>query len=460
MAALAGLLTIVGSLLAVLVLPTPANAHGSTEDPPSRVYACRFDQPNNPQCADAWAANSQALYDWMEVNIGDAAGRHRQLIPDGQLCSAGRAKYAAFDRPGAWPVSAVRTDGVSAVELTYQNTAPHSTEYYRVYLTKPGFDARTDTLGWDDLDLVHDSGRLDRSPRQILRVTLPDRSVPAILYVVWQRSDSPEAFYACSDVTINAGTGPVPTTTPTPTTAPRPTSTAAPTTTVDPPPTSTVSTPSTTPATSPTSPTSSRPPATPPTTPAAPASTAAPAPTSRPTSVSSVTTSSSTSASVSAGAVGPVTAPPTSGDAAAPSSSSPDTSAGQAITTATPTTDPGPTEALVVGTDAPTSPPSAGAPVSPGSDAAAASTAIADAEGSAMATPSPTGRSAATTGGPNRLLLAAAGVGSLGLVLVGVGTQWPAVRRRIARPPSLVFGDTIPLASPRPPQTPGPRRVS
>ncbi len=201
MVAAAGLL---GSLL---IWPTigPVAAHGSTQSPASRVYACRFDQPNNQMCAEAWAHNAQALYDWMEVNIGDADGRHRDLIPDGQLCSAGRQKYAAFDRPGAWPVTPLATDQSGIVDLVYENTAPHATAYYRVYITRVGFDARTETVGWGDLELVHDSGPLDRSARQTLWTPLPDRLAPALLYVVWQRSDSPEAFYACSDVTVNAG---------------------------------------------------------------------------------------------------------------------------------------------------------------------------------------------------------------------------------------------------------------
>src|SRR5690606_23833272 len=35
--------------------------------------------------------------------------------------------------------------------------------------------------------------------------TLPERSGKQVLYAVWQRSDSPEAFYSCSDVTFGGG---------------------------------------------------------------------------------------------------------------------------------------------------------------------------------------------------------------------------------------------------------------
>ncbi|NEE17177.1 lytic polysaccharide monooxygenase, partial [Streptomyces sp. SID7499] len=35
--------------------------------------------------------------------------------------------------------------------------------------------------------------------------TIPERSGRQLVYTVWQRSDSPEAFYACSDVTFGGG---------------------------------------------------------------------------------------------------------------------------------------------------------------------------------------------------------------------------------------------------------------
>ena len=65
--------------LVALVAPTQAAAHGSMDNPASRVYMCKFVTPDDPRCEAAREANPQSLYDWMEVNIGDAAGRHREL---------------------------------------------------------------------------------------------------------------------------------------------------------------------------------------------------------------------------------------------------------------------------------------------------------------------------------------------------------------------------------------------
>lgn len=224
--AVAGMVVTVTAAVAAAVgvvstITEEAEAHGSTQVPASRVYSCRFEQPDNSMCSQASAADPQALYDWMEVNIGDAGGRHQELIPDGSLCSAGRDKYAAFDEPGEWPMTNLEPNSSGEHDIVFVNTAPHATEYYRLMLTKPGFDARTDRLQWGDLEEVYDSGPLPAAEQNHFSVALPARSEPAILYVIWQRSDSPEAFYSCSDVTIGGGSGgESPTTTTPSTTAP------------------------------------------------------------------------------------------------------------------------------------------------------------------------------------------------------------------------------------------------
>jgi len=191
---------------ASLATATRAEAHGSLEFPPSRTYACRFLEPDNPMCRQAWDTNPQALYDWMEVNIGNAAGRHQELIPDGTLCGAGRAKYDAFNATGtAWPTTELLPDTDGKYTLTWTSWAPHSTAYFRLYLTRDGWDP-SQTLGWGDLELVHDSGPWAAVTPVVLRAALPKRPGHHVLYVVWQRDDSEEAFYSCSDVMFGDGT--------------------------------------------------------------------------------------------------------------------------------------------------------------------------------------------------------------------------------------------------------------
>ncbi len=136
------LTTLVAAAAATLtgvVIAAPASAHGSLSMPSSRVWECFFGDRSAPMCAAAWQANPQALYDWTEVNQPAANGNHQALIPDGQLCSAGRSKYAAFDTPSnQWKATTLRPDADGKYTLTWESTAPHATRYFRVYVTKAG----------------------------------------------------------------------------------------------------------------------------------------------------------------------------------------------------------------------------------------------------------------------------------------------------------------------------------
>ena len=197
-----GLVVIGGSavVLASLVTASPADAHGSSQSPPSRTYNCAFLHPDDPLCQVAGQRDPQALYDWMEVSVADAAGRHRRLVPDGRLCSAGRPKYPAFDTASArWRATRMRPDRDGRYALRWQSTAPHATRYYRLFLTRPGYRP-TQPLRWSDLVKVHDTGPLAPQRQTLIRPRLPERQGRHVLYTVWQRSDSPEAFYSCADV--------------------------------------------------------------------------------------------------------------------------------------------------------------------------------------------------------------------------------------------------------------------
>src|SRR6478609_2343290 len=90
----------------------PASAHGSMGDPVSRVAQCYAEGPESPRsdaCAAAVAAGgTQALYDWNGIRIGDANGRHQELIPDGRLCSAGNEEFKGLDLARSdWPATSV-----------------------------------------------------------------------------------------------------------------------------------------------------------------------------------------------------------------------------------------------------------------------------------------------------------------------------------------------------------------
>ncbi|MEE1835852.1 lytic polysaccharide monooxygenase [Streptomyces sp. SP17KL33] len=211
---------VVGALGAVGAVPLaltvfaagPAVAHGSLGDPVSRVAQCYAEGPESPRSAACRAAvaagGTQALYDWNGVRIGDAVGRHRELIPDGELCGAGDEAFKGLDLARAdWPTTSVRAGSYA---FAYRVTAPHKGTF-KVYVTRSGYDPSR-PLAWDDLDLANPvatatdpaaSGGFYR-----FSGTLPQRSGRHLLYAVWQRSDSPEAFYSCSDVSFgDSGAG-------------------------------------------------------------------------------------------------------------------------------------------------------------------------------------------------------------------------------------------------------------
>ncbi|WP_030275763.1 lytic polysaccharide monooxygenase auxiliary activity family 9 protein [Streptomyces sp. NRRL B-24484] len=197
-----------------------AAAHGSMQNPLSRVEGCYLEGPEHPKSAACAAVvargGTQALYDWNGVRIGDANGRHQQLIPDGKLCSANNAEFTGLDLPRAdWP--ATNLTAGAPFTFRYRATAPHRGTF-RLYVTNGTYDPAK-PLAWSNLQstpflTVTDPQLVDG------QYVLPGK-VPAglkgrqLIYAIWQRSDSPEAFYSCSDVVFDgsgrtAGTAPVP----------------------------------------------------------------------------------------------------------------------------------------------------------------------------------------------------------------------------------------------------------
>ncbi|WP_405596281.1 lytic polysaccharide monooxygenase [Streptomyces sp. NBC_01410] len=194
----------------------PAFAHGSMTDPVSRVSACFAEGPESPKsvaCKAAVAASgTQAFYDWNEVNIANAAGNHQQLIPDGKLCSAGRDKYKGLDLPRAdWPASTFASGNHT---FRYKATAPHKGSF-ELYLTKDGYDPGK-PLKWSDLETKPFAKVTNPklvNGEYVFDGVVPNKSGRHLIYSIWQRSDSPEAFYTCSDVVFgqdNANTGGAP----------------------------------------------------------------------------------------------------------------------------------------------------------------------------------------------------------------------------------------------------------
>ncbi|MFE0738075.1 lytic polysaccharide monooxygenase [Streptomyces sp. NPDC058855] len=214
----ASAVTVTAALALAGLAAVPAAAHGSMTDPVSRVSACYAEGPESPDSAACRAAvavsGAQAFYDWNAVNIANAAGQHRRLIPDGELCSAGNDKYRGLDLARAdWPASRL-TSGPHT--FRYKGTAPHRGSF-ALYVTKDGYDP-SKPLAWSDLEaepfVTVTDPRMENG-EYVFEGTLPEKSGRHLVYSVWQRSDSPEAFYTCSDVVFgqdggSGGTAPAP----------------------------------------------------------------------------------------------------------------------------------------------------------------------------------------------------------------------------------------------------------
>ncbi|MEC4020815.1 lytic polysaccharide monooxygenase [Streptomyces sp. H27-D2] len=205
----AGIAVIGIAPLALTVLAAgPAAAHGSMTDPVSRVSACFAEGPENPKSAACKAlvaaSGTQALYDWNAVNIANAAGKSQQIIPNGKLCSAGNDKYKGLDLPRAdWPSSKMAGGKHT---FRYKGTAPHRGSF-ELYITKDGYNPAK-PLKWSDLESKPFANVADPKMENgdyVFSGKVPKKTGRHLIYSIWQRSDSPEAFYTCSDIVFGKG---------------------------------------------------------------------------------------------------------------------------------------------------------------------------------------------------------------------------------------------------------------
>ncbi|MFC4584900.1 lytic polysaccharide monooxygenase auxiliary activity family 9 protein [Sphaerisporangium corydalis] len=184
-------------------------AHGALSKPVSRAAACGpegGEAATSRACAAAVAKNGpDALDAWDEIRVPGVAGRDRQVIADGRLCSGGLVPFRGLDLArGDWPATTLAAG--AAYDFTYRATIPHKGTF-RMYVTKDGYSP-TRPLTWAALE-----------SRPFLRVTDPRLSGGAyhmkgrlpkgktgrhLIYTVWQNSDTPDTYYSCSDVVFAA----------------------------------------------------------------------------------------------------------------------------------------------------------------------------------------------------------------------------------------------------------------
>ncbi|MFH9422323.1 lytic polysaccharide monooxygenase [Streptomyces sp. NPDC017529] len=201
-------LTGIAPLVLTALTATPAVAHGSMTDPVSRISACFAEGPEHPKSAACKAmvaaGGTQALYDWNGVRDGNAGGQSRKRIPDGKLCSANSPEYKGLDLARAdWPSTKLKAGDHT---FRYKATAPHRGSF-ELYITKDGYDPAK-PLKWSDLEakpFAKVTNPKLTGGDYVFGGKVPAKSGRHLIYSIWQRSDSPEAFYTCSDVVFGKG---------------------------------------------------------------------------------------------------------------------------------------------------------------------------------------------------------------------------------------------------------------
>jgi chitin-binding protein len=202
-----GVLALVIAVLASLFLFTPtASAHGTIVNPSTRAYQCwqtwgsnhmsPVMQQQDPMCYQAFQANADTMWNWMSALRDGLGGQYQARTPDGQLCSNGLARNNSLNTPGQWKTTTL--SGNFTMRLYDQ--ASHGADFFRVYVSKNGFNPATQRLGWGDLDFIKQTGRYAPSQNISFDVQTSGYRGHHIVFTIWQASHLDQAYMWCSDV--------------------------------------------------------------------------------------------------------------------------------------------------------------------------------------------------------------------------------------------------------------------
>lgn len=213
-----------------------------------------------PEAHKNWNELNTAIVNWSGINQGDADGRignenskypydedprkaHVQVMggESSPVCSGGfsNIRYSGLDNPmftrnlGGFPEDFPIQEYPTIIpngkhKFTYTVTAPHRTfgsGYTDIYITKDNIDFSNmnKVLTWKDLEKTPFCHYINPNPNtpmqvgggdpfntEVFECEIPEMKVGKhVLFTVWQRSDSPEAFYSCSDVVLVESDGAV-----------------------------------------------------------------------------------------------------------------------------------------------------------------------------------------------------------------------------------------------------------
>jgi predicted carbohydrate-binding protein with CBM5 and CBM33 domain len=205
-----------GAVVALLALlagmfaaPGAAEAHGTIVSPATRAYQCWQTwgnqhtnpamQQQDPMCYRAFQANPDTMWNWMSA-LRDGLGQQYQArTPDGQLCSNGLSRNDSLNQPGAWKTTSLGRN----FTIRLFDQASHGADFFRVYVSKQGFNPATQRLGWGNLDFITQTGRYAPAQNISFNVSTSGYTGHHIVFVIWQASHLDQAYMWCSDVTFS-----------------------------------------------------------------------------------------------------------------------------------------------------------------------------------------------------------------------------------------------------------------
>jgi lytic cellulose monooxygenase (C4-dehydrogenating) len=204
--AIRALVVLFAMVASMLPFTGPAQAHGTIINPMSRAYQCWKTwgsqhmnpamQTQDPMCWQAFQANPDTMWNWMSALRDGLGGQFQAQTPDGTLCSNNLSRNNSLNNLGAWKQTPLSRN--FTVQLYDQ--ASHGADYFRVYVSKQGFNPATTRLGWGNLDFITQTGRYAPAQNISFNISTSGYTGHHILFVIWQASHLDQAYMWCSDV--------------------------------------------------------------------------------------------------------------------------------------------------------------------------------------------------------------------------------------------------------------------
>ena len=182
-----------GLAIGSFALATPVSAHGYMDGPKSRALLCK--EGANLNCGSV-------VYEPQSLEY--LKGFPQSGPADGKIASANGQFGGFLDQQSSvrWAKTDI-TSGPLLMDWTY--TAPHSTDGWSYYMTKPGWDqnAPLERSGFEKIATVtHDGSKAFTNPDHVIDIPA-NRNGYHVILAVWDIADTVNAFYNVIDVNVN-----------------------------------------------------------------------------------------------------------------------------------------------------------------------------------------------------------------------------------------------------------------